>query len=93
MNAIKVLQELGAEVIEIEPERIEMSDFRRLLNLDMKKDLPMYLSTWADPLVTVKSVQDVVEFNLKDSLNIMPYGQKYLKVLLPIPQLLKNLRP
>ena len=76
MDAIKVLKELGAEVIEIEPERIEMTDFRRLLNLDMKKDLPMYLSTWANPLVTVKSVEDVVEFNLKDSLNRMPYGQK-----------------
>ena len=36
----------------------------------------MYLSTWANPLVTVKSVEDVVEFNLKDSLNRMPYGQK-----------------
>lgn len=76
VNAIAVLKQKGAEIIEIEKEKVELTDFLRLLNLDMINDLPMYLSTWADALVTIKSVQDVVEFNKKDSLNRMPYGQK-----------------
>jgi amidase len=75
VNAIAILKQNGAEIIEIEKEKVELTDFKRLLNLDMKNDLPMYLSTWTDSLVTINSVQDVVEFNKKDSLNRMPYGQ------------------
>ena len=76
VNAVAVLKQKGAEIIEIEKDKIELTEFRRLLNLDMKNDLPMYLSTWADTLVTMNSVQDVIEFNKLDSLNKMPYGQK-----------------
>jgi len=76
VNAIAVLKQKGAEIIEIEKEKVELTDFLRLLNLDMKNDLPLYLSTWADTLVSIKSVQDVIEFNNLDSLNRMPYGQK-----------------
>jgi amidase len=74
--AISKLKQQGAEIIEFEEGDIERKDFLRLLNLDMKKDLPVYLSTSSGPLVTVRSVRDVIEFNKKDSLNIMPYGQK-----------------
>ena len=76
VNAVAVLKQKGAEIIEIEKDKIELTEFRRLLNLDMKNDLPLYLSTWADSLVAINSVQDVVEFNKIDSLNKMPYGQK-----------------
>jgi amidase len=76
VNAIKILKRKGAEIVEIEKEKIEFKDFLRLLNLDMKNDLPIYLSTWADSLVTLNSVQDVIEFNSQDSINRMPYGQK-----------------
>ena len=76
LNAVEVLKQQGAEIVEIETEKVELKDFKRLLNLDMKKDLPMYLSTWANPMVEVKSVQDVIGFNKKDTLNRMPYGQK-----------------
>ena len=79
VNAISVLKKQGADVIEIEEEKVELPDFLRLLNLDMKKDLPVYLSTSANPSLKIKSVQDVIEFNKKDSLNIMPYGQKLFK--------------
>ena len=76
VNAISVLQQQGAEIIELEEEKVELEDFRRLLNLDMKKDLLIYLSTSTNSSLKIKSVQDVIEFNKKDSLNIMPYGQK-----------------
>ncbi len=76
VNAIKVLKEQGAEVVEIEETEIGLPNFLRLLNLDMKKDLPQYLSKHKNDLVKVKSVADVIEFNKKDSLKMMPYGQK-----------------
>ncbi|HMC01365.1 MAG TPA: amidase family protein [Flavobacteriaceae bacterium] len=76
VNAIAVLKNLGAEVIEIEDEEIELPDFLRLLNLDMKKDLPVYLSQSASDSIQVRTVNDIIDFNKKDSINRMPYGQK-----------------
>lgn len=76
VQAISDLKSKGAEIIEIEEEKVDLPNFIRLLNLDMKKDLPDYLSEYAGNSVEVKSVQDVIDFNKKDSLKIMPYGQK-----------------
>lgn len=75
VNAIAVLKDLGAEVIEIEEEEIDLPDFIRLLNLDMKKDLPVYLSKSASDSVQVRTVNDIIKFNQEDSINRMPYGQ------------------
>jgi len=76
VRAIGVLKDQGAEIIEFEEEKVERTGFLTLLNLDMKNDLPIYLSTAAGPSVKVKSVQDVIDFNKSDSLKIMPYGQR-----------------
>jgi amidase len=76
VRAIEDLKLKGAIIVEIEEEKVELPDFLRLLNLDMKNDLPVYLSASADKSLMVKSVQDVIEFNKKDSVNTMPYGQK-----------------
>lgn len=78
-NAISVLKSRGAEIIEFDEEQVKLQDFIRLLNLDMKKDLPKYLSEYADATIQIKSVQDVIEFNIKDSSNTMPYGQNLFK--------------
>ncbi|GAA4269744.1 amidase family protein [Hyunsoonleella aestuarii] len=78
-QAISDLKSNGAVIVEIEEEEIELPNFLRLLNLDMKVDLQMYLSKYAGKEVTVKTVQDVIHFNQKDSVNIMPYGQKLFK--------------
>ena len=59
----------GAIIVEIEEEKVELPDFLRLLNLDMTNDLPVYLSASADKSLMVKSVQDVIELNKKDSVN------------------------
>ncbi|MDO5981643.1 amidase family protein [Flavivirga spongiicola] len=76
VDAIKVLKQQGAEVLEIEAEEIDLPNFLRLLNLDMKRDLPKYLSKYAGDSVQVKYIEDVIAFNEKDSLFTMPYGQK-----------------
>ncbi len=75
-NAISILKKLGATIVEFEEEKIELPDFIRLLNLEMKNDVASYLSEYASPNITLTSVADVMTFNRKDSLNVMPYGQK-----------------
>ncbi|WGD34036.1 amidase family protein [Olleya sp. YS] len=79
LEAISVLKAQGAEIVEFEPEDYQLPDFLRLLNLDMKKDLPDYFSKYADPTLNLKSVDDVITFNTKDSANVMPYGQKLFR--------------
>ncbi len=76
VRAITDLKSKGATMVEIEEEEIELPDFLRLLNLDMKRDLPMYLEHYADSLLHVASVKDVIHYNKKDSIKRMPYGQK-----------------
>lgn len=76
MNALEDLKILGAEIVEVEEGPRQIPNFINLLNLDMKKDLPIYLETYANPSVEVKSVSDVITFNKLDSTQTMPYGQK-----------------
>ena len=76
VRALEDLKSKGAIIVEIEEEKVDLPDFLRLLNLDMKVDLPAYLTNYADASIQVKSVQDVIDFNSKDSVNSMPYGQK-----------------
>ncbi len=75
VEALSKLKNEGAEIVEIEEQKIDLPGFIRLLNLDMKKDLPEYLQNHANTTISVKSVEDVMEFNKKDSLKSAPYGQ------------------
>ena len=79
---IDEIRKTGAEIIEINPPEISFDGFITLLNIDMKYDLPKYLYTNADKNVSVKSVKDVVDFNLKDSLIRSPYGQQLFEGIL-----------
>lgn len=73
---IEKLKKAGAEIVEITPPEISFNGFRTLLNIDMKHDLPKYLSEQADKSIFVKNVNSVVAFNRKDSLLRAPYGQQ-----------------
>ncbi|UAB74662.1 MULTISPECIES: amidase family protein [Mesoflavibacter] len=75
-RAVKDLKTIGFEIVEIEMNNVELPDFIRLLNLDMQKDLPEYFNAYADTSLGFKTIDDIIEFNKKDSLNSMPYGQK-----------------
>ncbi|MGM0581071.1 MAG: amidase family protein [Bacteroidota bacterium] len=72
---VKQLEELGAELVEVEAPEVDLSGFLTLLNLDMKVDLPHYFENYAGPSVELRSVQDVIQFNLEDSATRIPYGQ------------------
>jgi amidase len=74
--ALDDLKALGAKIVVIKEGARQLPNFTNLLNLEMRRDLPQYLNTYANPSVEVKSVSDVIDFNNTDSANIMPYGQK-----------------
>ncbi|WP_040251672.1 amidase family protein [Psychroserpens mesophilus] len=76
VDAINVLKEQGAEIVEISEEKIDLPDFLRLLNLDMKADLATYFKTSANKDLTYSTIEDVMDFNSKNSEKAMPYGQK-----------------
>jgi amidase len=78
-NALKVLKQQGAVIVEIDEEKLRLPNFLRLLNLDMKKDLPTYMEGYANKDIMLRTVSDVMNFNLKDSLKMMPYGQNLFK--------------
>ncbi|MFK7834320.1 MAG: amidase family protein [Winogradskyella sp.] len=75
-NALQILKEQGAEIIEIDEQDVGLPNFIRLLNLDMRKDLPKYMEAYANKSIALRTVSDVIGFNQKDSLKTMPYGQK-----------------
>ncbi len=75
VNALNVLRENGAKIVEVEAPEITLPNFIRLLNLDMKPDLENYLKTYANPELGLTSIEDIMDFNRTDSLNVMPYGQ------------------
>jgi amidase len=78
-NALKVLKSQGAEIMEIDEEQLGLPNFLSLLNLDMKKDLPAYMEGYASKNIDLRTVSDVMAFNVKDSLKTMPYGQNLFK--------------
>ncbi len=69
------LADLGADTVHIQIDGVSFEGFGTFLNADMKVDLPKYLEAHASDNITVKTVADVVEFNLEDTLNRIPYGQ------------------
>ena len=76
VQALEVLKQQGAEIVQIEGEQLGLPNFLRLLNLDMKKDLPAYMENYANADISMRTVADMVAFNLKDSTSTMPYGQR-----------------
>lgn len=82
-STVERLKKLGAEITEFEPPKTILAGFSNVLNMDMKSDLPNYLKKHTNSeMVTVKSVADVVDFNLKDTTVRMPYGQNLLEGIL-----------
>jgi amidase len=79
VKALDVLKQQGAEIVEIKEEQLSLPNFINLLNLDMKKDLPAYVDAHANKNIPIRTVSDVIKFNLKDSIKTMPYGQSLFK--------------
>jgi amidase len=85
------LKKEGVEIVEITPSEISFDGFITLLNIEMKHDLPKYLSEFAAKNIAVKSVKEVVHFNLKDTVLRAPYGQQLFDGILKDKTNLKEL--
>lgn len=75
-SAIDALKKRGADIVNFDQEELDLPDFRRLLNLEMKRDLPKYILGHGNPDIGVVSVRDVIAYNKKDSALTAPYGQR-----------------
>lgn len=73
--AVTKMKAEGAEIISYNPPEINLDQFRTLLDIDMRSDLPKYLNTFANPKLVFDSVTDIIAFNRKDTLLHAPYGQ------------------
>jgi amidase len=74
--AVEKIKKAGGGIIEIEPERVQLPGFLSILNIDMKNDLPVYISTQAGSGVTIKNIKDAIIFNQQDLIKRIPYGQQ-----------------
>jgi amidase len=75
---------LGAEVVEFDPPEVSMEGFLSILNIDMRNDLPAYITAHVQDKerVKIRSVSDAIAFNKADSLIRIPYGQALFEGIL-----------
>ena len=73
--AITKLKASGVQIIEIEPEDIDLPSFRTILDVEMLEDMPKYLAAHTSKNISVKNLPDIMAANLTDSVQRMPYGQ------------------
>jgi len=74
-ETVEKLKENGVEIIEFTPREINLEGFVSVLDYDMQRDLPDYISKNAGANLHVSSVKSVIEYNLQDSTMRAPYGQ------------------
>lgn len=78
VTAVRELREAGAILVELERPEIDLPQFLRVLNLDMQKDLPDYITKYGSKELALKDLIEITAFNKEDSLIRMPYGQGLL---------------
>ena len=81
-KAIDYLKEDNINVIEIESPRVNLSNFSKILDEDMRRDLKSYLSTYGNKNLEVSDISSIIQFNNKDSLVRAPYGQGIFKKII-----------
>lgn len=82
--SIERMKSLGAEIIEIEFERVNLDGFGDLLSADMRIDLADYFQKYASKEIGFASVEDIVRFNYEDSTLRIPYGQGRIEGVLSV---------
>ena len=73
--ALDDLKNTGISNAIYNPEKYSLPSFGSILTSDMKRDLPKYISDYANKDIQVYNITDIVEFNNKDTLTHAPYGQ------------------
>ncbi len=75
LSMIEKVKSLGGEIVEFSFDEISFDDFLKLLNADMKRDLPSYFQNYAGKSISFTSTKDIVEYNLQDTSTRIPYAQ------------------
>ena len=75
LKTIEDIKRAGGIIIEFEPPKINFLGFIKILDVEIK-ELPKYLSTYFKDNMNIKNISDIINYNLQDSLNRSPYGQK-----------------
>ncbi|MCY4253878.1 MAG: amidase family protein [Flavobacteriaceae bacterium] len=81
-NAVQKIENNSGQVIQIHPPQIEFQQFIKILDVDMKIDLPNYLVHHASETIEVKNIDDIVAFNVKDSMRYAPYNQSIFRKII-----------
>ena len=81
-KAVDQLKKDNINVIEIESPRVNLSNFSKILDEDMRRDLKSYLSTYGNKNLEVSDISSIIQFNNKDSLVRAPYGQGIFKKII-----------
>ena len=76
-KAIEKIKKRGGLIFEFIPPKINYIGFRKILDVDMKNDLPKYLNKYSKN--STKNIKEIIKFNLEDSLIRAPYGQGIFK--------------
>ncbi|MBT8284727.1 MAG: amidase [Flavobacteriaceae bacterium] len=76
-QTVEMIRSEGSEIIVLDPPRVPLDGFLSILNLDMKEDLPSYIeqNIKNNEAIRVRTVSDIMKYNLQDSLTRIPYGQ------------------
>ena len=81
-KTVDYLVEENINVIEIESPRVNLSNFSKILDEDMRRDLKSYLSIYGNEKLEVSDISSIIEFNDKDSIVRAPYGQGIFKKII-----------
>ena len=82
---VDLLKSKGAELFELNPKSVQLNNFRKLLDEDMRRDLVSYLEDYGNVKLEVKDIASIIDFNSLDSIERSPYGQGIFKGILDNP--------
>ncbi len=71
----EILKSQGAKIVIMDAPGSQLQGFLSILNIDMKHDLPAYLSAFASAHGDIKNVSDIMRYNNEDMAIRAPYGQ------------------
>ena len=81
-KAVDHIKESNITAIEIKSPRVNLSNFVKILDEDMREDLKSYLSIYGNEKLEVSDISSIIEFNDKDSVVRAPYGQGIFKKII-----------
>lgn len=79
--AVELLENNGASLLPVDLNPPGFPRFTQFLGVEMRRDLPLYLDTYAHEEVVVDSVASVKGFNEEDMARRAPYGQGLMEMM------------